>query len=385
MSRTPTTYKNYHGGYEELLTKENYELWAPIMKRELEGRDHWGFINGTRTAPDPLPPNSPAAEQLIFRTESREHRAEQSAAGIYIYNACSKFIKERYLCDLNVTKPKELWDKLKEKLQGNNDESRTKLLTKFMTMKKPSDMTVEQFTNKLKLIQKLLNGEGAAAVAFITDKMILEQIFNNAGESLKYLTNELRTTPNLVLGSVLKRYELAEDNINLNNTTPKDKDTVSGLASQQQQPPRAVNLPVCPANWNGIDCWFHSLPVSHRAIDCDALKEFQRPYLIGAGIQVKDATRLRGYPVPGLKPRYPGTMQYYPNNNSNSGGGATKVSPGNTPMKRVMCGLCSDIGHTVDLCPMLSQAANALKKIKTESAAIGQTDDFVDKDQVPAL
>lgn len=191
-----------------------------------------------------------------------------------------------------------MWNVLKAKLQGNDEESRSKLLTKFMTMKKSDDLNIEQFANKLKRIQELLNG---ADKKFITDKMVMEQIFANAGPSLDYLTNSLRTTPDLNLTSVLKRYELAEEtkearDEELKLLQTRTKDSVSALATQStgrnsrtqsagrtlqttrlansQTGPRQVNLPVCPENWNGHDCWFHT-PATHSANACDALRVFQ--------------------------------------------------------------------------------------------------------------
>lgn len=202
-----------------------------------------------------------------------------------------------------------MWDKLKEKLQGNDEESRSKLLTKFMTMKKGDDLNIKQFANKLKRIQGLLNGN----TTFITDKMVIGQIFANAGPSLEYLTNNLRTTPNLELKDVLKRYELAEESKELNDLEEKHNDTVAALYAQkgkkpvkynnqQQQNPGKVTLPTCPSDWNGCDCWYHS-PPTHKAVDCDGLKVFQIRYLNANSIAFKDAVQLRGYPVPGSLPR----------------------------------------------------------------------------------
>lgn len=86
------TYKNYHGGYEELLTKKNYELWAPVIKREMEGRDQWGFIDNTRVAPEPLAADAPATDHLLYCGLIKEHRSDQAATGSYIFNSCFKII-----------------------------------------------------------------------------------------------------------------------------------------------------------------------------------------------------------------------------------------------------------------------------------------------------
>lgn len=73
-SRAPsTTYRNYYGGHKELLTKRNYELWSPVIKRELEGKDQWGFIDDSRAEPKALPAGASAAEQLLYRTMKNEH------------------------------------------------------------------------------------------------------------------------------------------------------------------------------------------------------------------------------------------------------------------------------------------------------------------------
>lgn len=111
MSRS-TTYKNYHGSHEELLIKINYELWAPVVRGELEGKDQWGFVDKTRLAPDELPAGSAPSNQLLYRTVLKEHCAEQSATSSYIFNACSKLIQERYLYDSDLAKPDEIWEKL---------------------------------------------------------------------------------------------------------------------------------------------------------------------------------------------------------------------------------------------------------------------------------
>lgn len=251
MSRTPNTYKTFYGGYEELLTKNNYELWAPIIQRELEGKDLWGFIDGTRDEPAALAPNSPATDQLLYRTCLKEHRSDLSTCGSYLFNACSKMVQDRYLYEANLAKPKDIWNKLKGKLQGDDEESRSKLLTKFMTMKKTDDMNVEQFANKLKRIQALLNG---ANNTFITDSMILKQIFANAGPSMDYLTSVLKTTPDIKLKDALKRYELAEESKDQKDIDNKSNDAVSAMVAQGSRSPDQnrqrgnISLPVCPTN-----------------------------------------------------------------------------------------------------------------------------------------
>ena len=82
---------------------------------------------------------------------SKPVQSRKSGAGSYIFNACSPQAQDRYLRDIDISKPKEMWIKLKEKLQGNDEESRSKLITKFMAMKKlPRSSVDHQFTNKLK-------------------------------------------------------------------------------------------------------------------------------------------------------------------------------------------------------------------------------------------
>lgn len=374
MSRTPNTYKTFYGGYEELLTKNNYELWAPIIQRELEGKDLWGFIDGTRDEPAALAPNSPATDQLLYRTCLKEHRSDLSTCGSYLFNACSKMVQDRYLYEANLAKPKDIWNKLKGKLQGDDEESRSKLLTKFMTMKKTDDMNVEQFANKLKRIQALLNG---ANNTFITDSMILKQIFANAGPSMDYLTSVLKTTPDIKLKDALKRYELAEESKDQKDIDNKSNDAVSAMVAQGSRSPDQnrqrgnISLPVCPTNWNGFNCWFHPLPANHRATDCDALREYQRRYLAANNIEAKNATRLRGYPVPGALPRP------HPKNNFGQGH--------QVQQKRPLCTLCGATGHNVESCPRLNEAAAALKKPRTAAAAVAttvKTEEKAEKDEV---
>lgn len=382
MSRS--TYKNHHGGHEDLLTKDNYELWAPIIKRELEGADQWGYIDETRTAPEPLPVASPATDQLLFRTVLKEFRSEQSATGSYLFNACSKAVQERYLNKVNLGKPKEIWDILKAKLQGNDEESRSKLLTKFMTMTKGEEMTVEQYANKLKKIQELLNGDGANK--FITDAMIIKQILSNAGPALDFLSNNLRTTPDLKLVEVLKRYDLAEESLEAQKKIPTD--SVAALNAQSINRPQNLRrgyLPVCPTDWNGSDCWYHAPPPNHKAVDCGGLKELQRRHLAENNIDVKNAPQLRGYPAPGALPR-----PYYNNRALTQNQNATNQQPSQAQVasKRQLCVLCGDTGHTVDVCPQLNEAASALKRVKTAAVAEvgqGQVKEEPAKDQVPPL
>lgn len=204
MSSKMSTYKNYHGSHEELLTKNNYEMWAPNIKRELEGKDQWGYLDGTRTAPTPLPANSPATDQLLFMTIQNQYRTELSTAGSYTFNACSKSVQDCYLYNLDVSKPKVLWDKLKEKQQGNNEESRSKLLSKFMTMEKSPDTTMDQFCNKLKRIQTLLNGE--ENMKLITDKMIIKQLCNKAGPAFRLLTTSPKLSKQRQISSSLSSF-----------------------------------------------------------------------------------------------------------------------------------------------------------------------------------
>lgn len=229
MSKAASSYKNFLGGYQELLTKNNYETWSPIIKRKLQGKDYWGYVDATQRAPDPLPAGSPATDMLLHKGIEREYRQELSACGAYIFNACSKVIQERYLSDIDLSSPAAMWTRLAEKLQGKDEESRSRLLTKFMTMKKDQDTTIEQFAKKLQTIQGLLNGNVVAANRLITDKMVIEQICKNAGSALDYLTNSIRTTVTLTPADVLKRYELAEEARDREALETKTNDTVSAL------------------------------------------------------------------------------------------------------------------------------------------------------------
>lgn len=235
VSKAANTYKTQHGSHEELLNKNNYETWAPIMKRELQGRDMWGFIDNTRTAPEPLDPAAPATDVLLYRQQARDHRAELSATGSAIFHACSKSIQDRYLNDSLFAEPRQMWELLATSLQGNDEESRSKLLTKFMTMTKAPETPMAEFSKKLKAIQALLNGD--AATPFITDSMVIKQLLTNAGSHFDYLTNVLRTTPDLTLVGVLKRYELAEEDkeakdLKNKSTAQQYDDSVSSLAAQ---------------------------------------------------------------------------------------------------------------------------------------------------------
>lgn len=105
MSKSPLNYKNHQGGYEELLSRENYDMWAPIMKRELQGKDQWGFCDGTREEPEALDATATSIDQLLYRVTLKEHRAEKAAAAAYIYNACNKQIQDRYLQDVDFCDP----------------------------------------------------------------------------------------------------------------------------------------------------------------------------------------------------------------------------------------------------------------------------------------
>lgn len=368
MSKTSLNYKNHHGGYNELLNRDNYDVWAPTMKRELQGRDLWSFCDNTREEPAALPPNASATERLLHRVTTKEHRAEKAATGSYIYHACNKQIQDRYLSDITFNNPQAIWERLKEKVQGNDADSRSRLLSKFMSLTKQKDQNMQQFAKKLTTIQGLLNPADAAATKFITDKMVLGQIYKNAGSNLHSLTINLQTNQDLTLAQVLRRYELAEEALEISEIDPQDVDHVSALnvnKSQSGSRPRQVSLPACPEDWSTTGCWFHNSG-SHHATDCDGLKAIQHRFLENNNISVDKAPTRKGYPPPGSIPR---RTQRTPKSNLSKPppNGASDVT-----RKRPMCNLCSTSGHYTDKCPSLNEAVSAWKKQKSVTANVAE-------------
>lgn len=282
MSKSGQNYKNYYGSYEELLNRDNYDVWAPTITRELQGKDQWSFCEGTREAPPALGPGATPSDQLLHAAASKEHRVEKAAAASYIYNACNKQIQDRYLQDVEFCDPEAIWNRLKEKLQGNDADSRSRLLAKFMSLTRTKGQNMAQFAKKLTTIQKLLNPVNVAHDRLITGNMILGQIYKNAGPELRHLTTILQTQNTRTLAVVLQRYELAEealeqemkDEIRLHGDdtvsamyandrgTNQQSNSYQGSSSSNNSVstsrPRQIILPICPDEWTGRGCWYHN-------------------------------------------------------------------------------------------------------------------------------
>lgn len=391
-----------------MLSRDNYDVWAPTIKRELQGKDVWAFCDGTREEIEALDEDANATEVILHRHALKEHRAEKAATGAYLYNACNKQIQDRYLSDLDFTQPQQIWNRLKEKLQGNDADSRSRLLNKFMTLTRQKGQSMQQFAKKLQTIQSLLNPADAAATKFIDDKMILVQIYKNAGPDFRSLTTNLQTNSDLTLATVLKRYELAEEQMEqetpsesyddsatalyTNNRSNSNPNAASGQnrASSTFSRPRQVYMPTCPDDWTGSGCWFHSA-TSHAAVDCDTLKSLQRQFLENGNISIDRAPKRKGYPPPGSVPsRRP--VNSGDSTSSSTRGSNTSQSSTPTPNqvssnKRPMCHLCNNSGHYTDKCPSLKDAVTALKRFRTTtaSAAVAEASPELEAGEVPAI
>lgn len=103
----------------------------------------------------------------------------------------------------------------------------------------------------------------------------------------------------------------------------------------------------------------------HKAEECDALKEFQRRHLYDNGVDPKSAPHLRGYPAPGQLP-CPRPQSATPLSSTQN---SANTQP-RTSLKRSLCALCDDLSHETNRCPLLGEAAVALKKKKSETALL---------------
>ena len=198
------TYRNYLGSQEDLLTKDNYDFWAPVIKRELQGKNRWTIVDGTVTAPAALGPAAAVADILLHDHNTRQYHSDKAATGAYIYNACSKSIQERYLDDISIDDPHALWERLQTRLQANDGVARTRLFNRFTSYTWKSDLDANQFANKLKRVQSILSPVGTAEEAkIISDEMIIQKIIDETPSNLGHLANELASTATLTLASVL--------------------------------------------------------------------------------------------------------------------------------------------------------------------------------------
>lgn len=307
----------------------------------------------------------------------KEHRSDKAATGSYIYHACNKQIQDRYLSEVDFSNPKDIWDKLKAKLQGDDADSRSRLLSKFMSMTRPKTMNIQQFANKLVTIQKLLNPTAAGQTEFITDKMVLGQIYRNAGAELRSLTTNLQTNVALTLADVLRRYELAEEAMEADATASNTDGNVSALNVNKSNPPttsrpRQIMAPQCPEDWSGAGCWFHNSG-SHHANDCDSLKALQMRVLATTNTPPEPASPRRGYPPPGSIPRNRRRSESQTSANTPSSTSRTATPTSDGSRKRPLCNLCGESGHYTDKCPSLIEAVSALKKMKSASANVAET------------
>lgn len=109
----------------------------------------YGFINNSRTAPPALAVEATATEILLHAATTEEYSLEKAATGCYQFNACSEQIQDKYLPEADFSKLSVIWTTLQTKLQGDNVDSRSCLLNKFITMAWQRDMRIGQFAKKL--------------------------------------------------------------------------------------------------------------------------------------------------------------------------------------------------------------------------------------------
>ena len=60
-------WKTSWNALEDKLARDNYDTWAPQMKRQLESENLFGFVDGSRIAPNslPMPANTPYGDRLV--------------------------------------------------------------------------------------------------------------------------------------------------------------------------------------------------------------------------------------------------------------------------------------------------------------------------------
>ena len=318
-------------------------------------------------------------------------------------------------------------------------------------MKKTDDMSFVEFVQKLRRIQKLLQPPppvvtitpvdqhtdstdpvdiAAAALAaanaiaavvastptppgLITDAMIADMVFKNAGPEYDILTKNLESQRKITLEEIIERYDQAETKAERRKAEgatakppalppstsfnlPLLDNSIAAMAAQgasgrQQFSSRGGSyrgrgnfrknwdnnnrkfvLPVCPPNWNGQGCWHHETP-DHEAQHCNALKECQRKYLEYNKIVAQHATQLVGYPHPSSLPAPKKFGQQNPpatGNQYNS--------------KRKACSICGKTDHGTDDCTDLQTLVSAYKKAKgNASANVAENNENVETLNIP--
>ncbi|KAI5806081.1 hypothetical protein EDC01DRAFT_626180 [Geopyxis carbonaria] len=405
MSHQPTqfseeTHYKAKGKYYELLTRDNYDSWAVTMEANLKAAGLWVFITGNPIlckAPDT---KTAYADQMIYAQMVFNMNKDRSAAGEFISRACSEPIRERYLSNVAIDDPAEAWNELKTALQVEDADRTSTIFDTFMTMKKPASMTTFSFCKKLRELQKqttsVTTNEAGATIThiFLTDHMILRRILANANPEHAALTQHLESDKRTTLATALERYDAAEqaharrikaaaasnplrmpgqadgEDVFYNQVasgSPNNMSSYHGPGNRANIIDPTKSLPVCPKDWDGIGCWLHFGSLTHRAVQCNGLRDMQKKYLAAKGIPAHQADHIYGYPPPTQDSRPISRRQQNtqkPVNNSNfRASGQLNVSQ----RRKRGCGICGDSGHITDACPGLGRAAQDYKKQKLSS------------------
>ena len=137
---------------EEKLSRDNYDNWSIAMKKHLECKNYYGFIDGTRLPPSSIeaPSGTAYGDKLVAREHQEHFDTVIVKAGSCIFNACNAAIQERYLKSINKARPDLLWKTLKKALEGDEAE----LLEKFYLCYKTPTMCFAEYFYKLKEYQR---------------------------------------------------------------------------------------------------------------------------------------------------------------------------------------------------------------------------------------
>jgi len=102
-------------GRVDLLNDENYPDWSNTLIFFLTADGTWKVVQGTDTAPAPLPANANAARRAAYNAELQDFQVRSAKACSMIISSLSVSYK-RYV--FGKTNPKDMWDTLKAQLDS---------------------------------------------------------------------------------------------------------------------------------------------------------------------------------------------------------------------------------------------------------------------------
>jgi hypothetical protein len=116
---------------------KNWQVWKYQMQTVLEAKDLWGYVDGTNTRPA-----SNADQQAAFDKSEKKAKALLVTAInsdlVYLITECQK--------------PKQIWDKLKQRFERDTIASKLFLKQKYFSMKMKDDDSIEEHLRRMKEI-----------------------------------------------------------------------------------------------------------------------------------------------------------------------------------------------------------------------------------------